>query len=164
MDIVTAKIETLFQEKLLLYQDLLEVLKQEAACLGEVDVDRLWQFSKAKQDLAVRIDEIRHQILAVLTDASIEHGMDTSSFNVSKIMTLLSAPLYQTLRRFNMSLMTLKDEIQTLAAQNKRFVEDYLKILDDLMGIITATDQNDSVYAATPHTDRRANLLLHTEV
>jgi flagellar biosynthesis/type III secretory pathway chaperone len=62
MDISGSQIECLFQEKLLLYRDLLEVLKQERKRILDTDVDSLWEISRKKQEIAGKIEGLRREV------------------------------------------------------------------------------------------------------
>ena len=60
-------IETLFHEKILLYGELLDVLEQEKKSITEIDIESLWEISEKKQQIALRIENIRKMIRVITT-------------------------------------------------------------------------------------------------
>jgi flagellar biosynthesis/type III secretory pathway chaperone len=165
MEISGSKIECLFQEKLLLYRDLLEVLKQERKRILDTDVDSLWEISRKKQEIAGKIEGLRREVLAILTEASIDHDMDGSSFQVPKILSLVPEKIGLGLKNLNLSLTAIKGEINNRVKENKRLVEECLDMLDELIGIIANAGRAESVYdKGRPPANTKTNLLLHKEV
>jgi len=82
-------LENFFCDKILLYQELVEYLKKERDYLTKTDMDVLWEVSAKKQDIVFHIEIIREKILAALSELSVEHGMDVSSFSLAKVVSLI---------------------------------------------------------------------------
>ncbi|MCF8067760.1 MAG: flagellar protein FlgN [Desulfobacterales bacterium] len=166
METPVDRIEKSFHRKILLYQDLLEVLKQERKNIMASDVDSLWQLSNSKQEIAAKIEEIRKEILNALSETAVDHDMDITSFRSSRVLSLLPGDAADRLRGVHVSLNIIKDEVQTMAGENRNFIEEYLKILDDLIGVIANAGQNQptSDYGWQGPEKSKANLLLHKEV
>ena len=145
MESCVAEIEALVQEKISLYRALLATVQQEREILLASDVDTLWHISKKKQALASEIEGIRRKILVALSEDSIAHDMSVSGFQISKILPLLPAKSCSLLHTLNVTLNILNDSINGLVKENRRFVEEYLGMVNDLVGIITGAGQPASV-------------------
>lgn len=166
METLTNNLENLFQEKIETYQLLVDMFIEEKKSLEDADVDALWKFSDKKQNISTRIAEIRLKILAQLTKAGISHDMNATSFHSPKIISLLPQKLGRKIQKNHVSLITIKKQIHNLSEGNKKFVEDYLGILDELIGIITNSGKPEPEYNPKTYGNRekKTNLLLHREV
>ena len=76
-------------------------------------------------------------ILDQLTKVSIPHDMDTTTFQTAKILSLLPKEIGEPLGKAQVTLVSLKKDIQSRLVENKRFVGEYLAVLDELIGIIS---------------------------
>ncbi len=160
-------IETLFHEKILLYGDLLDVLEQEKKSITEIDIEGLWGISEKKQQIASKIEDIRKKIIHTLKDASPSHGMDVDEdqFEISRILSVVPSEIAERLKKVHVTLISLKNNIQVLLSENKRFVGEYLNVLDDLIGIITDSGSPGEIYGKDRCSGRlNSQLLLHREV
>jgi hypothetical protein len=161
----TASIETLFHEKLMLYRELVETLKEEKERIIHADVDALWRVSQKKQAIAGHIEDIRGRILDALTEQGIDHGMNGLNYQASRVMSLLPPSQRKQLTGVHFSLMALKEEINSISRDNKLYIESYLSMLDDLITILTGSGQLPSTYS----NHRKASMavearILHREV
>ena len=165
MKIPGSTIETLYHKKILLYQDLLDVLNQEKESIKEIDVDILWKISDEKQKITSKIECVRQKILDELTKISIPHGMDISTFQTAKILSLLPNKITERLRKAHVTLVSLKTEVQVRLDENKHFVGEYLAVLDELIGIITDAGDSKPIYGKSRYPEKMTtNLFLHREV
>lgn len=165
METSWSEMEALFHKKIMLYGDLSDILKQEKKSIMEIDIDSLWKISEEKQKIASDIDGVRRSILDALTEASIPHDMDVASFQISRILAVLPKGIGERLNKAYVTLLALKDEVQGFLEENKRFVREYLEVLDDLIGIITDVGGPEPVYDKSRYPVKTAtNLLLHQEV
>jgi hypothetical protein len=158
-------IESLYQEKIVLYQDLLDALEMERKSIIDIDVDALWKVSEKKSRIARKIEKKQRQILVQLEGIPVEHGMDISSLDAQKILYLLPREIKERLRKVRVTLGTLKEEIRVRLKQNKGYVGEYLTVLDEIIGVVTDTGKQNPVYnrglrAGNPAT----RLFLHREV
>lgn len=160
-------LEDLFYKKILLYQDLVACLKQERDALIRTDMDVLWKIADEKQSIVSRIATVREKILAALSEASIDHGMDVSSFSLADVLALIPMVHRTRFKKTYLSLVALKDEIHQRSRENRLFIEESLDFLDELIGVIVgAADKPKPVYnnGRSLTGKRHANLLLHKEV
>ena len=159
-------IENLFREKVLLYQDLVSCLEKEKICIMETDVDALWRISDDKHLIATKIEDIRGRILDAVSNAGIDHDMNAATFNPSQVASILSGETAIQVTKANTTLLGLKNTAQNLVKTNRLFVEEYLNVLDDLIGIISNAKGSAAVYdSGCGYEDQSTgNLLLHKEV
>ena len=158
-------IETLFHEKILLYRDLLDVLEQEKKSITEIDIEGLWEISEKKQQIASKIEDIRKKIIHTLKDASPSPDVDEDKFEISRILSVVPSEIAERLKKVHVTLVSLKNNIQVLLSENKRFVGDYLNVLDDLIGVITDSGSPGEIYGKDRCSGRlNSQLLLHREV
>lgn len=160
------KLEQLFSEKILLYQDMAECLKHEQKSLMETDVDSLWKFSDKKQALAGKIEGLRDNILQTFDAFSIDHGMDRTTFSVSRVIAILPDKALGKLKKLEFALANVKNTVQALAKQNKKFVIEYLEVIDDLAKTIAYVQEDKTGYDhhRYPEAKSKMNLFLHREV
>ena len=159
-------VENLFHEKILLYQDLVECLKEERDVLTNTDMDRLWQIAYEKQSIVARIQTLRSKILTALSDAAIDHHTDAVSFDLSHVYSLIPGMHRECIKKPYLSLVSLKGEIQRRSRENRLFIEECLNFLDELIGIIADTGKQGAVYdnRRSSRSKDHANLLIHREV
>ena len=159
-------LENLFHEKIMLYQDLVECLKKEHEVLTNTDMDRLWEIADEKQTIVARIESVRNKILTALPDVAIDRLTDDVSFDLARVYSVIPRMQRGRIKKPYFSLVSLKGEIQRRSRENKRFIEECLSFLDELIGIITDTGKQGAVYdnGRCSRNKDHANLLLHREV
>ncbi len=163
-------IKDLFNKKLLLYRDLEQIIRQEREYIAESNIDSLWEISLSKQELVSKIEQIRHNILTILSKASIVHDMDVSSFSLNKIFSLMPAELGEKTKSFRIPLIAIKDKIYNLSGENKEFVEKYLETINELVEIISNAGNPEYVYNCSRYfkenskTSLKTSLLLSKEI
>lgn len=159
-------IETLYYKKIETYEQLVEICTQEKNSLESADIEAMWRYSDQKQKISNRIVEIRMCILTILNKLGILHGMDATTFHTPKIISLVPRKQRQNLQKIYVSLIGIKNRVRLLSEENKKFVEDYLGILDELIGIITNAGKPKPVYDNMSNCNgvKKTNLLLHKEV
>lgn len=129
-------IEMLCQEKLLVYQNLLKLFRTERKAIIQADVAKLWAFSKEKKELADKIHELRMTIFDHANESELIIEDDQSKYSLVKIITALPGREKGTLVNLNMALNEMKRKITALSHENKVYLEESLKTIEDLVGII----------------------------
>ncbi len=141
MEKLASQIEKILQTKLLLFQDLIEVFAEEKECIINMDIESLWVVIARKKELGGKILEAREEILSLLSENSIAINMENSSFSLTHIINIL--PVIQKtksdLRKIKLSIDSTKDEIAKLAPENSRYVNEYMTVIDDIVGTIVET-------------------------
>lgn len=166
MESPVERIERLLNDKIFLFQELLDILKDEKKSIVDIDVDKLWAFSKKKQVVASKIEDIRKDILHVLDGAAIVHEMTLDTFSVAKIIELTGLNAHAPMNQLNVTLILLKKRVQAIAKENKKYVQDYLGVMDELIGTIADMGEKNSVYENTryPRQHKKTSYMLNTEV
>jgi flagellar biosynthesis/type III secretory pathway chaperone len=159
-------LKTLIYDKILLYQDLVECLKEEHELLIKTDVDALWEISDKKQSVVSRVEALRGKILTALSEAGIEHDSNVSSFDLTHIFSLIPPMQRRGLNKAYSSLVKLKNETRRRCHENRLFIEECLDFLDELIGILANTGKPSDFYNKERflRAKGQVNLLLHREV
>ena len=161
------RLEKLFFEKIILYQELVEALKEERNLLINTDMDALWEISEKKQAIVPRIEVVREKILKTLSQGAVTHQMDGASFSLSNVLSRIPRQERERFRKPYLSLVKLKAETRQRSQENKRFVEKSLDFLDELIGILACAGGSNDMYTndgGISSNKSQANLLLHKEV
>ena len=166
MESPVERIERLLNDKIFLFQELLDILKDEKKSIVEIDVDKLWAFSKKKQVVASKIEDIRKDILHILDQAAFVHEMTLDTFSVAKIIELTGLNAHAPMNQLNVTLILLKKRVQAIAKENKKYVQEYLGVMDELIGTIADMGEKNSVYENTryPRKHKKTSYMLNTEV
>jgi len=166
MKSVSLAIEELLHAKIMLYRDLIDLLKDEKARIIEGDVSALWHISDKKQEIASEIVECRQMILNELSEDGIVHNMQPNTLHLSRVLDLLPQRDTGRLSNMHMALINLKDEIQALIRGNLKYIQDYLMIFDDLLGLITGSPDSAAGYDNHCYCSPKPslNMLIHKEV
>lgn len=143
-------IEALFQEKLILYHELAELLNQEKEQILEADVAALWKMSEKKQKLTEEILRIRDRILKVASAMSIDHGMTPGTFKTFRLLSLLPVEQSRRLGGIESSLLVLKKEIRNISLESKQYIESKLGMINELISVMTGRKHQHQGYGATP--------------
>ena len=130
-------IEKLCQEKLVLFQKLLSVFRQERKAIVKADVASLWTFTREKQDMANAIHALREKIFNTAKDAGLINEDDIRGYSLRKIVSAIPSHEKKVLMNISKALNEVKRTLTTLTIENKIFLEESLKTIDDLVHIIT---------------------------
>lgn len=160
------RLEELFGKKIELYNRLIDVLEAEKTCLRNSDVDALWRFTDEKQDISNKIQYLRQSVLAVLSGMGVDHGIAEAKFRLDRIEALLPGEMRPDFGALRQQVEKKKRKVYALSKANKEYVEEYLSVLDELIGIITTAGGKPAAYDRGSGAENRgrANLLLHREV
>lgn len=153
-------IEKLFFKKIMLYDDLLYCFKAERESLISINLDKLWEISKEKEDICEHINTTRQEIMA-----AVDLQEDPQVFNLNRTMDLIPREFKAEFQKLYLRLIKLKSEIEIMRKENMVFVDDSLQFLDDIIAIITGRDRSKPVYNDRCHL-RKSNpyFLLSREV
>lgn len=155
----TRVLEGLFQEKVLLYNDLLHCLKSERESLINIELDRLWAISKEKEEICTKIGSIRREILSV-----VDPDVEENSVTLNQILELLPGTYQTSFRKLFQTLITLKGEIELLRKENMMFIDDSLQFLDEMISILTGESTSKMMYDEKCRLNKSAaNVLLSRE-
>ncbi|RPH51320.1 MAG: hypothetical protein EHM85_07265 [Desulfobacteraceae bacterium] len=147
-------------EKILLYDDLLNCFKKEKEALINMDLDNLWNISKEKDELCLKIDSIRQKIFAA---AHFEPGQR----HLAPVLIMERLPVNARSKFYELyhTLNKLKNEIDAIRKLNVRTVDHSLKFLDEIISIISGQARQDVIYNDRRRLNQsRSNMILSREV
>lgn len=154
----------LFQDKLMNYQELIDVLKEERNRIISAEVDHLWQIADRKQQIVSRVEALRADILQILTTAGIFHEMTVATFQASRVLALVPVDVRKELFNRHNALVMARKEIQARTRENVAYVEESLASLNGLIGLFAQSGNDGMVYNRHRHTDTtRTRTLLHQQ-
>jgi hypothetical protein len=111
--LVMDMIEKFFYKKIMLYNDLLHCFEAERKALIEIDINRLWELSKEKDEICENIKSIRMAIAASVYPAD-----DQESFHLNRIMEAIPKKQKDKFEKLYLRILKLKGEIEILRKQN----------------------------------------------
>ena len=139
--VIMQQLEDKFYQKIIRYNDLLDCLKREQACLVGIDMDHLWDISFEKEEICAGINSLKQEIMALVSS-------DESQQWASLDQILVSVPEEnrERLKQLTHTINRLKAEIETLRKENIRFVEHSLQFIDEIISIIAGETPTNNVY------------------
>jgi len=159
-DNTVKSLEELFYQKIMLYDDLLNCFKRERESLMNIDMENLWEISKEKEELGLRIKTMRQKIISIL-----DLEANQKSFNAAYILDTIPDQKRPQFQRLHMAIIKLKDEIEVLRKENMNFIDDSLRFLDEMIAILTGNGQHKTNYNDKCRLDKSAhNMLMNREV
>ncbi|MBU1169646.1 MAG: flagellar protein FlgN [Proteobacteria bacterium] len=164
MEHAIQEIEQLCQEKLLLFQEILAIFQNEKKSIIGADIGSLWIHTRKKQEIADKIHEIRDRIMAIALDAEILVQEDTRAYSLLKIISALPNSEKSTLVHVRFALNGVKNMITALAHENRKYLEESMKTVEDLVQIIIRNSNRDERYGRDRYMRhslaKRPNLIL----
>ncbi|WP_020588239.1 flagellar export chaperone FlgN [Desulfobacter curvatus] len=142
MEKAADNIQNLLKEKLACYQQLHLVLKAEKKAIGTIDLGMIWETTRAKKDLAGKIETLRNNILA--SCQSHFPGMDkklgkkTDSFSLGALVHALPLPnkCKNDLRQLKRTIDKEKDIVAHFIKSNEIQIKKHLSVVDNIMDVI----------------------------
>lgn len=125
-------LEPLLQEKIRLYEALKACLERERESLIHVDLDRLWDISREKDEIGARIRAARQELL---TRAGEKAG-DHAPFALGRVPPSMAGAHGQPLRTLRQRLTILKGEVEVMRRENMHIIEDSLRFLDGMISLL----------------------------
>ncbi len=167
MENFTSDIENMLNEKLALYKQLNALLKEERNFIVNIDVDSLWKSAEQKKKITEDIHAVRERILFTLEERYGVNDMDVRSFSVSYLIRTIPVPtsVKAVFRKIKLSIDEQKDELTQVALENKKYVGEYLSVIDDVMSVFVDNSHRSQYSSAGSMPDSKApNCLIHAEV
>lgn len=167
MEHFTPDIEDLLNEKLALYKKLNTLLKEEREFIVNMDIDSLWKSAERKNKIARDIQGLREKILYHLEEKFGSNDMDIRSFSISYLIRTLpvSKELKTKFRQIKLAIENEKAELGQVASDNKKYVNEYLLVIDDIMAVAVDNSKHSQydVSGTLPGT-KTLNRLIHARV
>ena len=161
MDTLTMDmIEKFLYEKIMLYNDLLHCFEAERKALIGININKLWELSKEKDEICEKIKSIR---MAILT--SIHPAEDHESFHLNRLMEAIPKNHREKFEKLYLRILKLKGEIEILRKQNILYIDDSLEFMDEMISILTGEAESSFIYNDRCHFKSSGpHLLLNREV
>lgn len=134
-------IEKLFYKKIMLYNDLLYCFEAERKSLIAININKLWELSKSKDELCAQIKSVRGKILVAV---NLEN--EPNAFNLSLIMDLIPEKHTDKFKKLYLRILKLKGEIEILRKQNILYIDDSLEFMDEMISILTGETESRHIY------------------
>lgn len=134
MEKITHTIQEMLQEKLSLYTELNKILTKERAFIVDMNVNSLWKSTEEKKQLIYKIEIVKERLRTFMKEASGKMSEDLTPLTFSEILKEL--PVHKKdkalLARVNSDIENQKNRIAIISRENKKYITDYLTIVDDI--------------------------------
>jgi len=167
MEKIAGDMSGLLHETLEKYRELKGILVTEKKIIIEMDVKKLWDSTDKKKTLVQSIESLITTILDRVKNYASHFEMDARSFRVKDVVSALPLrmKIKSKLKALGLKIDALKHEIALLAHENKRYIVEYLSVIDGIFSTVRQRPDQDqySPYGRMlePTETRR---LIHTEV
>nr|WP_319494919.1 flagellar export chaperone FlgN [uncultured Desulfobacter sp.] len=141
MEKAAKKIQSLLGEKLACYQQLHLVLKAEKKAIADIDLDMIWETTKAKKDLAGKIENVRENILVACQNHFPRMDRNAETFSLNKLVHSLPLPNKhkRNIRELKRTIDKEKDIVSHFIKSNQLQVKKHLAVMDNIMEMIGNT-------------------------
>ena len=157
-DTTIQSLERLFYEKIMLYNDLLHSLKRERESLIDIDLEKLWQVSRDKDEICRRLKSLRQEIISIICTET-----DQDHVTLGRIPGLIPREKRAQFEELTRTLIGLKREVEVLRKENMSYIDDSLRFLDEMLSII-AGESKSNIYNEKCHLRKPgANIFLCRE-
>ena len=138
MENAAQKIQSLLGEKLACYQQLHLVLKAEKKAIADIDLDMIWETTKAKKDLAGTIENLRKNILVACHNYFPRMDKQPDTFSLNDLVQTLPLPNKhkRDIRELKRTINKEKDIIAHFIHANQIQVKKHLAVMDNIMALI----------------------------
>jgi flagellar biosynthesis/type III secretory pathway chaperone len=155
MEKIAGDMSGLLQETLDLYQDLKIVLVTEKQYIKQMDVKSLWDSTDQKKKLVRSIENVISKILNRAKQYAAHFEMSVQNFMVRDVVSALPLRMKvkSRLKSLGARIDACKKEISLLAYENKRYLVEYLSVIDGIFNTIRQSSgmdqyrQNGQVYS-----------------
>ena len=132
MENITGMVSSVLNEQKGLYQELSVLLADEKECIVNMDVGGLWKSAERKKDLAGSIEGLSLSLVN-------QFGEETKPLQISELINRLPCPvdIKSELKKTWQTIKMIKDEIAVISRENRRFINDYLSVIQDIFSTVT---------------------------
>ena len=138
MEKIADNISGLLEDTLDLYQELRHLLEAEKKYIVEMDVQKLWKATDKKKTLANSLETVIEKILGQAKQYASHLEMTVTSFQVREIVSALPLTMRvkSKLKSIGNKIDACKHEIFLLANENKRYISEYLSVIDGIFATV----------------------------
>lgn len=139
------RFEAMLRDLLLVYKDLKKKFEQEKKFIMDMDVDSIWKITHQKRQFALKIEQTRENILSLLEENNVLLDRELRPFSLSHIINSLAFPVRvkSDLKKIKVELDMVKSELASMASENKRYVNEYLSVIDGVFATIIGSDNKE---------------------
>jgi hypothetical protein len=137
MEKLAHTIENMLGEKICLYRKLKTLLEQEKRYVADMDTAALWETAAQKKQIVIQLETLRRDLLGLLEKRSTQLNMGDSPFKLVDFVKRLpdSKETKSRLNRIVLDLEYDKKEVSTMAEANKKYIHEYLSVINDIFSI-----------------------------
>jgi flagellar biosynthesis/type III secretory pathway chaperone len=138
MEKAAENIQMLLEEKLACYQQLHLVLKAEKKAIAAIDLGMIWETTKAKKDLACKIEHLRGDILVACQKYFPRMDKKTDTFSLNELVHALPLPNKHKsdIRQLKRTIDKEKDIVAHFITSNQIQVKKHLSVVDNIMDLM----------------------------
>lgn len=138
MEKSTDGIQTLLKEKLACYQQLHLILKAEKKAIGDIDLGMIWETTKAKKDLAGKIETLRNNLLEICQNDFPGMNKKDDSFSLTELVHALpmANKHKKDIRQLKRTIDKEKEIVAHFIKSNQIQVKKHLSVVDNIMDLI----------------------------
>lgn len=140
MEKIAGTIPELLEKELELYKTLQAVIEQEKAYIIDMDIEGLWASVDRKKELMEAIEKIREGIRGMLPDAGAKEGLTMTGI-VGRLPLKLAEKAR--LKTLGFAVDACKKEITRLARENKKYITEYLSVIDGIFSTVVSLKNRD---------------------
>lgn len=153
----------LLEAKEALYFELQTLLDEESRLLGSPDFEltQLWTFTEEKNRLSMEIEALRGKIVQM---AATRLGLSHPKTIHLRELPRLYPEEEPNISRCVETLIFVKGKIRKVAESSISFVESYLDTVEEVIGMLTQSTQDNRIYGVDRHLmEPRGSVLIHGE-
>ncbi|MFA5905114.1 MAG: flagellar export chaperone FlgN [Desulfobacula sp.] len=167
MEKFTLEMKEFFNRKLELYKELNRIVKKERDSIIKMDTAALWKSSEEKKKIALSIESVRGKILKSLEEKSGRKDETINPFSLSYLVRTIpvSKDMRIELRKIKFAIENEKNELTRVALENKKYVQEYLCFIDDIMSVVVDNSRHAQYnFSGTMPGVKNINRLIHAQV
>ncbi|MDD9303617.1 MAG: hypothetical protein HUK40_15255 [Desulfobacter sp.] len=145
MEKIADDMSGLLNETLGFYKELKVLLEAEKKYITDMDVQKLWDSTDRKKQIVESIESMIARILDRVKTYVSDFEMDVRSFRVREVVAVLPLKMRikSGLKTIGLKIDGLKHEIGLMANENKRYILEYLSVIDGVFSTIKQRPDQD---------------------
>ncbi|WDP87260.1 MAG: hypothetical protein HUN05_20785 [Desulfobacter sp.] len=167
MEKIADDMSGLLNETLGFYKELKVLLEAEKKYITDMDVQKLWDSTDRKKQIVESIESMIARILDRVKTYVSDFEMDVRSFRVREVVAVLPLKMRikSGLKTIGLKIDGLKHEIGLMANENKRYILEYLSVIDGVFSTIKQRPDQDQ-YSSYGHilSSNETTRLINAEV
>ena len=146
---LTQQVMALLAQESGLYRNFLELLHQEKAAAVQLELDRLQQVGRLKDELTDRLRGLERQRQDALTELAVRLEIPAETVTVNALAQQLGEPYSHQLRQLRAELLTIIQSVQEANQQNRALLADSIDLLKGSYQLLNRLTADSPVYART---------------